>query len=103
MAKIEHIEERVFRPDREDLKSLIQKESMIRGMIYFIGIVGIICCILFAVNPSFTADFGAKVSLILLLFVCVGIFLGRSRKESSNENIVDNVPNKKYLLSIIQR
>lgn len=100
MARVEHVEERVFRPDREDLKSLIQKEPMLRGMIYVVGIVGIISCIFFAIKPNLATDFGAIVSFALLLFVSVGILLGRERKEEANENIVENIPNKKFLLSL---
>lgn len=100
MATVEHVQERVFRPDREDLKSLIQKEPVLRGFVYFIGMVGIICSMMVVINPSFSMGYGSIISFILLLLVLIGVLLGRSRKNDSNENIVDNLPNKKYLLSL---
>jgi intracellular multiplication protein IcmO len=100
MATIEHVQERMYIPDREDFKSLAQTKKSLRTLIYFVGAIGIACTIIYAIKPSFAVDYGMKASLILLICTVAAIVMGRDRNKQSNENITANEPNKKYLLSL---
>ncbi|MDR1285360.1 MAG: TraM recognition domain-containing protein [Campylobacteraceae bacterium] len=100
MATIEHLQERVYVPDRENFKSLVQTKNSLRALIIFVAIIGIICTIVYIVKPSFAIDYGMKASLILLLCAVGAIIMGRDKNTNINENITPNTPDKKYLLSL---
>ncbi len=101
LNNIERVETKIYQPLKPDFRYLVRTEPSIRGGIYFIAIVGILCCLYVSfINPnSFNASYGAVISLVLLTFVSIAIFLGRP-EQKINENIALNNQESKYLLSL---
>ena len=59
-AEVEFVKERFFKPDRENLKSLIAKDETIRLFVYAVFIACIISSIFMVINPSPTLNFISK-------------------------------------------
>lgn len=100
MAKYEHIEERVFKPDRDDIKSLIQKDELLRAIAYGVSFTAFVSSAIAIFSDSQNIDYLARATSFLTLMILGGLFLGRNREAKGNETITQNLPTKKYLMSI---
>jgi intracellular multiplication protein IcmO len=106
-TEIKHVKERIIKPDREDIRFLIRENSEIRFFIYCFIIVTIICIIIiqFSQNGEQNNNLAYIVRTLSIIIggALVGIFFGRLRddeKADKTESVIQNLPNKKYLLSL---
>lgn len=106
MAKIEHIEELIYKPDREDFKSLIQNDTLIRSLTYAFAIsaifVNILLIILYFLKYSinFNIILYGRISFLLTLVSYAAILIGRNKNFVGNENISKNTKKHTYMLNI---
>ena len=100
--KVEYLEERFFKPDRETIKSVFMKDEFFRILIYLITLIGIVSCILIVFNKgNYTLDFLARTSFCILCVLSLAIYLSRNKTHKDNENITENSPNSKpYMINI---
>ena len=100
-AQVEFVKERLFKPDRENLKSLIVKDETIRLFVYAVFIACIISSAFMVINPSSTLNFVSKATAMSSVMLVLTIYLGRDKTTKiKNENITENKPGKKYLINI---
>jgi len=106
MATLEHIEERVFKPNREDVKSILKKDGILRYVVYFFCVVSFVGSIIILTGidikilNNYDIDFLTRVSFVISLAVMGGIGMSRDREDKKNENITKNNEDSKYLLNI---
>ena len=101
MATYEHIEERIFKPNREDIKSLLETDGMLRGIGYlicFIALFSSVSTLFFTVNPN--TDFLARSSSLVTVILIASIYASRNRTNKASENITANDENEEYLLNL---
>ncbi len=102
MATLEHIEERIFRPDREDVKSILEKDGFLRGIAYiflFIVIAGSFYVL--AINEvDSDIDFITRASFMICLSLIAAIYVSRDRNNYQKENIAKNDEKSEYMLNI---
>ncbi len=100
-AEVEFVKERIFKPDRENLKSLIAKDETIRLFVYAVFIACIISSVFMIINPSPTLNFVSKVTAASSVMLVLTIYIGRDKvRKAKNENITENKPGKNYLINI---
>lgn len=86
MATLEHIEERVYRPDREDTKTVLEKEGILRFIAYSFCLSAIVGSLLMLIGKSnSTIDLLARASFILILALFFAIATARTRDKNDNE------------------
>lgn len=100
MAVYEHIEERIFKPDREDVKSFLQFDGVLRNISYAICMVALVSSILTLFIDDKNIDYLARTTIGITFFLLAGILVGRNRGFRGSENITQNEPNEEYLLNL---
>lgn len=100
MAVYEHIEERIFKPDREDVKSFLQFDGVLRNISYAICIVALVSSILTLFIDDKNIDYLARTTIGITFFLLAGILVGRNRGFRGSENITQNEPGEEYLLNL---
>lgn len=100
MAVYEHIEERIFKPDREDVKSFLQFDGVLRNISYAICIVALVSSILTLFIDDKNIDYLARTTIGITFFLLAGILVGRNRNFRGSENITQNEPGEEYLLNL---
>lgn len=103
MAKTEYLEERYFKPDRDNLRTLLAKDDMLRMFVYIIGIACIVCSLLMIFGiRSYNIDFIARstVTMLAVLLLVVYTDIDKSKSQTTNENIEANTPKNNYLINI---
>ncbi len=100
MAVYEHIEERIFKPDREDVKSFLQFDGVLRNISYAICMVALVSSILTLFIDDKNIDYLARTTIGITFFLLAGILVGRNRNFRGSENITQNEPGEEYLLNL---
>ncbi len=100
MAVYEHIEERIFKPDREDVKSFLQFDGVLRNISYAICMVALVSSILTLFIDDKNIDYLARTTIGITFFLLAGILVGRNRGFRGSENITQNEPGEEYLLNL---
>lgn len=100
MAVYEHIEERIFKPDREDVKSFLQFDGVLRNISYAICLIALISSILTLFIEDKNIDYLARTTIGITFFLLAGILVGRNRGFRGSENITQNEPGEEYLLNL---
>ena len=100
MAVYEHIEERIFKPDREDVKSFLQFDGVLRNISYAICMVALVSSILTLFIDDKNIDYLARTTIGITFFLLAGILVGRNRNFRGSENITQNEPSEEYLLNL---
>lgn len=100
MAVYEHIEERIFKPDREDVKSFLQFDGVLRNISYAICMVALVSSILTLFIDDKNIDYLARTTIGITFFLLAGILVGRNRGFRGSENITQNEPSEEYLLNL---
>lgn len=100
MAVYEHIEERIFKPDREDVKSFLQFDGVLRNISYAICLIALISSILTLFIEDKNIDYLARTTIGITFFLLAGILVGRNRGFRGSENITQNEPSEEYLLNL---
>ena len=81
MAQLEHIEERIFRPDREDIKSLLEKDGFLRTIVYmflFVIIAGSLYMLIIN-NVDSDIDFITRALFMICLSLLAAIYVSRDK------------------------
>lgn len=100
MAVYEHIEERIFKPDREDVKSFLQFDGVLRNISYTICMVALVSSILTLFIDDKNIDYLARTTIGITFFLLAGILVGRNREFKGSENITANKEGEEYLLNL---
>lgn len=100
MASYEYVEERVFKPNREDIKSLMENDTMLRIIGYCISSIAFITSILTLFINNENLDYVARSTSSITILLLFTIYASRNRKNRGNENITVNEENKEYLLNL---
>jgi len=106
-TEIKHVQERIVKPDREDIRYLIKENAEIRFFLYCFAAIAIICIIVmqFSQNGEGNNNLAYFVrTLSIIIFAAImGIYIGRIRddeKIDKTESVIENKTEKKYLISL---
>ncbi|HDX6248330.1 TPA: TraM recognition domain-containing protein [Campylobacter fetus subsp. venerealis] len=101
-SETQFVKERYFKPDRENLRSLIGKDEVLRFWIYILLIVCFVSSFLIVIGKeSYEANIVARTSFFSIILVYFVALTGRDKSDNvKNENITPNKEGKKYLISL---
>ncbi|OCR87760.1 hypothetical protein CFT12S00416_08010 [Campylobacter fetus subsp. testudinum] len=102
MPKIETLEERFYKPYRENIRTLLKKDESFKSVIYILLLISFIAnLIMFFSSGSASTDFLSRVVFIAAIVLVSAIALSSDKKkEFMNEGIVKNQSNKKYMINL---
>jgi len=100
MATIEHIEERVYKPDREDIKSLLTTDGLLRNLAFLICIISLFSSLFILITDNQNIDYLSRTTFLITFFLLAAILVGRNREFKGSENITKNEENEEYLINL---
>lgn len=99
MATYEHIEERIFKPNREDVKSFLAFDGVLRNISFGICLLALVTSTMALFMQSENIDYLARTSSAISFFLLAGILVGRNRENRGSENITANDEKEEYLIN----
>lgn len=97
----EYVQERIYRPDRDDFKSLLRASPVMRSIIYVLVVAAALLSIVSGLfYSSMTIAYAAKVTFYLSFIAAMAVYMSRDREPEALSNISENAPNKKFMLRI---